>query len=82
MFHVFKHIAWNLRTRPVLPKRKVEIEKPRVGPFRPVTLGNNTDSDLVSLEYCIMQMITLHLLQVIKQGSLSSVLEYCGSYRK
>lgn len=44
----------------------MEIEKLRVGPFKLVTLGNNIDSDLVSLEYYIIQMITLYLLQVMK----------------
>lgn len=66
MFRVFKRVSWDLRTLSVLPKRKMEIEKLRVGPFKLVALGNNIDSDLVSLEYYIMQMITLHLLQVMK----------------
>lgn len=66
MFHVFKRVSWDLRTLSVLPKRTMEIEKLRVGPFKVVTLGNNINSDLVSLEYYIIQMITLYLLQVMK----------------
>lgn len=82
MFRVFKNISWNLGTIPILPKREVETEKLRIGPFKPVTLRNNIDSSLVSLEYYIMQIMTLHLLQVMKQSRLSSMLEYYGSYRK